>query len=195
MKNPERTIMTQYAASPAITSLINTFNDAVSPEYFTEAFLEKIWNIQTADTYGLDVWGKIVGVSRRLTVNDDFLHLGFGEAMLEVHTVTDPQPFGQAPFYSGEVMTETIELSDPVYRKLIMMKAMSNITDCTIPDINRMLVFMFGESGRAYVTSDGPLKMSYVFEFPLSISELAIIQSSGALPSPPGVSVSIVQKD
>lgn len=194
MQNTEKTVLTQYAASPKINALISSFNEAVSVEDFTELFLTYVWDINTAESYGLDVWGKIVDVSRRLTVNDDFQHLGFSEALLDSHTVTDPQPFDQAPFYSGETATETVELSDPIYRKLIMMKAMSNITDCTVPNINRMLVYMFGDSGRAYVTNDGPLKMSYVFEFPLSTAELAIIQSSGALPSPPGVSVSIVQK-
>lgn len=194
MQNIEKTVLSQYAASPKINALINSFNEAVSIDDFTEKFLTLVWDINTAEGYGLDVWGKIVDVSRRLTVHTDFQHLGFSEALLESHTVNDPQPFGQAPFYSGEYLTETVELSDPIYRKLIMLKAMSNITDCTIPNINRMLVYMFGESGRAYVTSDGPLKMSYVFEFPLSTAELAIIQSSGALPSPPGVNVSIVQK-
>lgn len=195
MRDTEKTVLTQYAASPGINALISSFNDAVSIDDFIEQFLTLVWDVRTAEGYGLDVWGKIVGVSRRLTVSDNFQHLGFSEALLESHTVTDPQPFNQAPFYTGETSTETVELSDPIYRKLIMMKAMSNITDCTIPNINRMLVYMFGDSGRAYVTNDGPLKMSYVFEFPLSVAELAIIQSSGALPSPPGVSVSIVQKD
>jgi len=194
MQNTEKTVQTQYAASPKINALINSFNEAVSVDDFIELFLTRVWDINTAESYGLDIWGKVVDVSRRLTVSDDFQHLGFSEALLKSHTVTDPQPFNQAPFYTGESSTETVELSVPVYRKLIMMKAMANITDCSVPNINRMLVYMFGDSGRAYVTNDGPLQMSYVFEFPLSTAELAIIQSSGALPSPPGVSVSIVQK-
>ncbi|PVJ38527.1 DUF2612 domain-containing protein, partial [Salmonella enterica subsp. enterica serovar Newport] len=42
-------------------------------------------------------------------------------------------------------------MSDEIYRRLILMKAMSNITDCSVPDINRMLRFMFGKNRRAYV--------------------------------------------
>ncbi len=82
-----------------------------------------------------------------------------------------------------------------VYRRLILMKAMSNITDCSVPDINRMLRFMFGKKRRAYVLNNGGLRMSYIFESALSLAELAIIQSSGALPSPPGVYVSVVLKE
>lgn len=70
---------------------------------------------------------------------------------------------------------------------------MANITDCTIPSMNKMLMYMFSNSGKAYVRNDGGMVMSYVFEFALSPSELAIVQSSGALPSPAGVTVNIVQ--
>jgi Protein of unknown function (DUF2612). len=192
MDNVAETILTQYAASPKLLSLIDTFNDVVSPGLQLESFYDLIWNIETAETYGLNVWGKIVNVSR-LTVNDDFNYLGFSEALIDVPTLTDPKPFNQAPFYSGKTSTGTVELSDPMYRKLIMMKAMANITDCTIPNINRMLVYMFGDSGRAYIRNDGGMLMSYVFEFKLSVAELGIVQSSDALPYPPGVTVQIIQ--
>ena len=193
MDNVAETILTQYAASPKLLSLIDTFNDAVSPGLQLDSFYDLVWNIETAETYGLNVWGKIVNVSRRLTVNDDFNYLGFSEALIDVPTLTDPKPFNQAPFYSGKTSTGTVELSDPMYRKLIMMKAMANITDCTIPNINRMLVYMFGDSGRAYIRNDGGMLMSYVFEFKLSVAELGIVQSSDALPYPPGVTVQIIQ--
>ncbi|MFD0707483.1 DUF2612 domain-containing protein [Photorhabdus luminescens] len=194
MENMEATILAQYAASPKLNSLIRIFNAAVSSVEFINTFYDLIWNIDTANTYGLDVWGKIVNVSRWLIVNENVKYIGFGEALLNVPTTTDPNPFDQAPFYSGESKTKTIELSDQMYRKLIMMKAMSNISDCTIPNINRMLVYMFNDSGRAYITDDGNMKMSYVFEFQLSTAELAIVQTSGALPYPVGVSVAIVQR-
>ncbi|WP_233788113.1 DUF2612 domain-containing protein [Serratia ureilytica] len=194
MQNVAATVLAQYAASPRLNALIGSFNEAVSPDKFVDDFYDLIWNIETAETYGLDVWGKIVDVSRLLTVDDDFNYLGFSEARLDTPTRTDPRPFDQAPFYSGESTTQTIELADPIYRRLIMMKAMSNITDCSIPNINRMLRYMFGDRGRAYIQNDGGMKMSYVFEFELSTAELAIVQSSGALPAPPGINVSIIQK-
>ncbi|NHB93163.1 DUF2612 domain-containing protein [Photorhabdus cinerea] len=172
MENMGATILAQYAASPKLNSLIRSFNAAVSSAEFINTFYDLIWNIDTANTYGI----------------------GFGEALLNVPTTTDPNPFDQAPFYSGESKTKTIELSDQMYRKLIMMKAISNISDCTIPNINRMLVYMFSDSGRAYITDDGNMKMSYVFEFQISTAELAIVQTSGALPYPVGVSVAIVQR-
>ncbi|AJQ69056.1 DUF2612 domain-containing protein [Salmonella enterica] len=195
MQNVAATVLAQYAASPRLNALINSFNAALSPDSFINDFYDLIWNIDTAEKYGLDVWGKIVGVSRRLTVKDDFNYLGFSEARMDNPVMDDPRPFNQAPFYSGKAVTRTVDLSDEIYRRLILMKAMSNITDCSVPDINRMLRFMFGKNRRAYVLNNGGLRMSYIFEFALSSAELAIIQSSGALPSPPGVYVSVVLKE
>ncbi|EQC00047.1 hypothetical protein B738_13208 [Photorhabdus temperata subsp. temperata M1021] len=106
MENVGATILAQYAASPKLNLLTRSFNAAVSSAEFINTFYDLIWNIDTANTYGLDVWGKIVNVSRRLTVNENVKYIGFGEALLNVPTTTDPNPFDQAPFYSGESKTK-----------------------------------------------------------------------------------------
>ncbi len=194
MINAADTILTQYADSPKLKSLIYSFNKAVGIEGFLDNFYDIIWNIKTADTYGLDVWGKIVVVSRLLTVTENMIYFGFNEATTEPPVIDDPRPFNQAPFFNGELLTSTVSLTNDVYRKLIMMKAAANISDCTIPNINKLLMSMFGDSGKCYVRNDGDMAMSYVFEFELSVAERAIVQSSGALPAPVGVTVNIVQQ-
>lgn len=194
MINVADTILTQYADSPKLKSMIYSFNEAVGIDGFIDDFYDMIWNIGTCGTYGLDVWGKIVVVSRLLTVNETQIYFGFGEATSEPPVLDDPQPFNQAPFYNGTQLTSTVSLSNDVYRKLIMMKAAANISDCTIPNMNELLNYMFGGSGKCYVRNDGNMTMSYVFEFKLSTSELAIVQSSGALPAPVGVTVNIIQQ-
>lgn len=195
MISPADTIIAQYANSPKLRSIIESFNAAVDTANYLDNFYDLIWNIETAGTYGLNIWGKIVVVSRLLTVTSNQKYFGFKGALSTPADVTDPQAFNQAPFYTrGVQATSTVSLSNDIYRKLIMLKAMANITDCTIPTMNRMLMYMFGSSGRAYVRNDRNMTMSYVFEFPLSDAELAIVQSSGALPSPAGVTVNIVQQ-
>lgn len=193
MENYADTILSQYADSPKLRGIIDTFNQTMDTGIFLGNFYDLIWNIETAGTYGLDVWGRIVVVSRLLKVTPSEKYFGFKEALSTPPEIGDPQPFDQAPFYTGVQATNTVSLSNDVYRKLIMLKAMANITDCTIPSMNKMLMYMFGDSGKAYVRNDGGMIMSYVFEFSLSPSELAIVQSSGALPSPAGVTVNIVQ--
>lgn len=194
MINVADTILTQYADSNKLKSIIYSFNEAIGVDGFIDNFYDMVWNVMTADTYGLDIWGKIVVVSRLLTVTENRIYFGFNEATSEDPVVDDPQPFNQAPFYNGEQSTSTITLSNDIYRKLILMKAASNISDCTIPNMNKLLMHMFGDSGVCYARNDGDMVMSYVFEFQLSTAERAIVQSSGALPAPAGVTVNIVQQ-
>lgn len=195
MENVDLTVLAQYSNSTKLRSLIDTFNLAVEPESFIDTFYDMVWNIDTAQGYGLDVWGKIVGVSRLLTVNTTSKYLGFEEALTGVSQPDDPQPFDQAPFYNGVQSTGTVTLSDDAFRKLILVKALSNITDCTVPNINNLLTILFSSGGTAFVTNTGSMSIRYVFTFPLSAVEESIVKYSGALPRPAGVLTEIMQVD
>ncbi len=49
MINVADTILTQYADSPKLKSLIYSFNEAVGIEGFLDDFYDVIWNIETAE--------------------------------------------------------------------------------------------------------------------------------------------------
>lgn len=75
-----QTILSQYANSDRITGLIETFFAATDQTANFDAFWDNIWNLDTAVGYGLDVWGRIVGINRVLQVaNDQFF--GFAEVI------------------------------------------------------------------------------------------------------------------
>ncbi|MBZ6385160.1 DUF2612 domain-containing protein [Pantoea piersonii] len=194
MKNVRDTILTQYAASPNIRSLIESFNTTMDMEEFTDEFLTAIWDVSTATGYGLDVWGKIVGVPRLLNVRETATYFGFDESYVS-SSDDSPKPFDEAPFFEGVQLTTTVRLSDDGYRKLIMAKAMANITDCSIPALNSALSYLFGDEGNAFVAITGIMSMSYVFDFNLSPVEWAILLNSSAIAKPAGVSVSIMSLD
>lgn len=195
MKNPLDTILAQYANSPTIVDLISRFNDCIDPSTDLDALFSMIWDVETAVGYGLDVWGKIVGVTRQLQTDPGSNYLGFEEGYTAETADTGPQPFDQAPFYGGALATHTYTLGDEAYRKLIMTKAMANITDCTAPSLNRLLGYLFAGRGRAYVQDAGDMRVQYVFEFGLSEVERGILLSSGAVPRPAGVKVTVLQID
>lgn len=194
MKNVKDTILTQYADSPKLRSLIETFNDALDINEFSEEFISSVWDITTADTYGLDVWGKIVGVSRLLKVEQETSYFGFDESYTSPLN-NSPKPFDDAPFYEGKIQTQTFSLSNDAYRILIMAKAMSNITDCSIPNINRLLNYLFGTKGQVFVAITGVMSIRYVFLFNLSPVERAIILNSNAITKPAGVAVGLMIVD
>lgn len=188
MQNYEQTILSQFANSPAILSLIESFNAAVDPSPNIDAFIENVWDVSTASGYGLDVWGRIVGVTRVLQVSTG-AWLGFEEA----GDGSVETPFGQAPFYDGAATTGNYALTDDAFRQLILAKAYTNITNCSIPSINQVLMTLFGASGECWCTDGQNMTMTYTFEFELSPVQFAIVSQSGVLPRPAGVQISIIQ--
>ncbi len=180
------TIIVQYDASPRIRGLIDGLGDAINPQANIDAFYNLLWNVETAEGYGLDVWGRIVGVNRVLQVaSGDFL--GFEEA-------ADPSMLGfnQAPFY-GPGSTTNYPLTDDAFRQLILVKALANICDGSSKAINTLLVKLFpSASGNAYVADNQDMTMTYTFEFPLDPVQSAIVNQSGVLPKTVGVAANVV---
>jgi len=180
-----KTVISQYANSPILTTLIGNLFSYLDQTVNIETFFDNVINIDTAIGHGLDVWGNILGVSRTLQVatGDNF---GFAEAL------PGSDSFGQGAFYAGTPLTSNYQLTDAAYRVLLLAKAAANITDCSIPALNIILLSLFPHRGNCYVTDGGDMTMTYTFNFALSPVELAIVENSGVLPKPVGVSATVV---
>lgn len=186
----EETILTQYSASNKLLSIVATFNHAISLDDFTEEFIRDVWDVSTNLTYGLDVWGKIVGVSRYVNADIENNSFGFYEAD-NGNKNEYPSPFNEEPFYAGVQETETVRLADDAYRTLILCKAFSNISISTIKDINRFLVMLFKGRGRAFCGDYGDMTMGIICEFNLLPYEKSILSNLDVLPIPSGVLINI----
>lgn len=208
MNNIGQTVLSQYANSPVLLSLIESFNDAIDPARDIDAFYDSLWNIDTALGAGLDIWGRIVGVSRNLPITYTGQTFGF-------KTGSSPEPylpFNFGIFRSDRAATSTYALPDSAYRTLILMKAFANVARCDIPTLNKLARMLFPGLGtdlyivdgyidpdyyavtdrsRAYVLDHGDMTMSYVFDFSLNDVEASIVNNSGVLPHPTGVAVSV----
>jgi len=66
MNNYLQTVVSQYGNSPTLLSLIDSFNAAVDPSEDFDNFWAYVWYVETAQGFGLDIWGRIVGVSRTI---------------------------------------------------------------------------------------------------------------------------------
>lgn len=187
MINLIETIASQYANSPVIMQLLADWNVDIDPRSLLQDFITKVWNISTAEGYGLDMWGRRVGVTRTISVPDvSVTYFGFSEG-------GGYQPFGQAPFYDGYQTTTQVDLSDDDYRTLLLAKALANISNCSAPVINLILYNLFLAPGRhyegrkAYVIDIGNMEMQYYFGFVLTSEDLAMLINSGAIQRPVGV--------
>lgn len=92
--------------------------------------------------------------------------------------------------YTGANATEAYLLNDDSYRQLILAKAFANICTTTAPAINQILQNLYG-AGTAWVLNTGPMAISYNLSFNPTAIQLAILEQSGVIPTPPGVAVTI----
>lgn len=180
-----QTVLSQYANSPRMTALLGLFFEWLDQTQNFDLFYDKIWNVLTAEGYGLDVWGRIVAINRVIRLGTGPKYFGFEEGL------PDYEPFNSAPFYSGQKVTDNFTLSDDGFRVLILAKAFANICDGSTYAINKLLNMLFGNSGRCYVIDNLDMSMTYRFEFKLSPFQRAILEQSGVMPKPTGVSYTI----
>lgn len=181
------TIIAQYANSPILVSWIESFNDAMDLSGPMTSFYDLIWNVLTAQGYGLDVWGRIVGVERAIQIPGVVTLFGFNEAG------TSWTGFDQGGFYSGENINQNYVLTDADFRTLILAKAAGNISDGSIPSVNQILMTLFKGRGDCYVADGLDMTLTYTFTFPLTPVELAIVSQLNVLPNPAGVVINIQQ--
>lgn len=212
------TVLSQYANSPILTTLVTDMAQYLDQTARFDDFYDFIWNVDTAKGHGLDVWGRIVDVSRILQIPTGSF-FGWAEAVGDGGIDT----FGAASYFTGGDITTNFALADSAYRQLIFAKALSNITNGSIQSINQLLLNLFPNRGNAYVAEGYPFQglffgfqeavdcqgfgqapfygrtaqpamtMTYVFEFALTPVEFAMVTQSGAIPKPTGVKAEVLQ--
>ena len=178
--------MRQYAASPVIQQLV-VDRASYFPTAWQDQFYDVVWNVDTAQGFGLDVWGRIVVIGRELQVPAAD-YFGFNAPPSQGWS-----PFGQDGFYTGADATQTVTLADPAYRVLILAKALSNISSTDSRSLNRVLQQLFPGRGRAWVQDLGSMSMRFVFEFALEPWEFSILTVGGVLPRGAGVRATLAQ--
>ena len=186
MRDYSPTIESQFANSLVVLRLIDDFNEWLDPRSDIEAFYHQVVNIDTAVGYGLDVWGRILGVGRVLNIAATKF-FGFDEA-----TTASADPFNQSPFYSGGTITANYALTDDGYRTLLLAKALANISNGSIVSINQILMTLFGAQGNCYV-AEGAKTITYIFDFVLDPVQESIVTNSGVLPKTPGMAYTVAQ--
>lgn len=141
-----------------------------------EAVYQEIANsydIDTANTNGLDVLGRIVGINRSFEskiIIDAFL---FGAAQ-----------FGAAQFRPGSGIAIQ-ELNNNAYRLLLKAKISKNTNDATLDGIINALDFIVETTG---IKIDDPEDMSFSIIFDtLTALEKLIITTFDIIPKPQGV--------
>ena len=64
------TIQSQYSASRTIRALADSARVRIAPDADIALFYANIFNIATARGAGLDVWGRILGIGRKVDITE-----------------------------------------------------------------------------------------------------------------------------
>lgn len=184
----DETILSQYSASPRIKALLRGFNELIKPDSDIKLFYDNVFNIMTAQGYGLDVWGKIIGTGRFFNVKDadsENIFLGFNGSGEDV--------FNSSPFYNDKTGTGSLALTDNAYRELLLLKQAANLSRTDAATITSLLAQFYDKRGDFSVIELGVMKIRYVFEFYLTPFEEVFIRTRDLLPKPAGAAYQILQ--
>lgn len=173
----QETILSQYSASPHILALTEGFALRLDPSPDLDLFYSKIFDIDTAEGWGLDNWGRILQIGRGIDV-ESREWFGFDGSQLN--------PFNFGVFYNSENATYYYKMSDDAYRRLLMYKAASNISSADAATLNSLLSDIF-EGKFVCALETGPMQLRFVFGFNLKPFDRAILANYGILNRGAGV--------
>lgn len=164
-------MISQYANSPILVKLVDGLKSQYNSAKTIEDWFKIIFNLKTASGIGLDVWGEILNQSRSFTYEDNGV----------VNTVV---------LQGGQTIdgiTYTDEQIENLYRTILFLRTISNISGATIPSMNELFQYYFKDrEGRVYILEYATMEIRYVFEFYVSKFEKTIF-SSDIMPKPTGV--------
>lgn len=176
-----RALLWQHDNATALRSLIESKQDwyNINQSTFWANWYRDVFNIDTANDFGLAVWGRILNVGLGLQVDSTIgiPHFGFGV----YHRNFNNGNFARAT--SGEQA-----LSTDQKRLIIRLRYYQLISRGTVVEINEAMARIFGDLGQVFVRD--PLDMSkitYVFKFEPSSRVRLILDRMNLLPRPSGI--------
>ena len=182
--NVLRSLLWQYNNAPNLQEILQakqTFYDQAQEQFWRD-WLRNVFNLDTANDFGLSVWSIILDLPLFGQTDDspaNYPAFGFGAFGLNF----DNGNFATDPGAVNRLSTEQ--------RRIILQLRFRQITtDCSVTDINRIIRDVFGE-GRGHVLDNNNMTITYVFTPALSVTLRDVINQFNVLPRPSGVALII----
>ena len=181
-------LLWQYNDAVNLQGLLQARQDwyTANQTEFWENWYTDVFDLRTANDFGLMVWSIILGQALYVNLkNDGRPTWGFGEFHLN---------FNRGNFSSGA--GSTIRLSTETSRVLLRLRAYQLQSAGCVPEINRMLADVFASfvspgEVPAYVVDNLDMTCTYRFLFPMSSELQFAFRVFDVLPRPAGVKSSI----
>lgn len=176
-----KALLWQHDNADALRTLIEKKQEwyDINQRDFWQDWYDDVFNIDTANNFGLAVWGRILNVSLGLQVDSTIgiPHFGFG---------TFHRNFENGNFARATGGEQALSLEQK--RLIIRLRYYQLISRATVTEINEAMARIFGDLGLVFVRD--PLDMSeleYVFTFQPSSRVQLILDRMNLLPRPSGV--------
>lgn len=177
-----RNLIWQYNNAPALTQLLQSKQDwyTVNHNEFWTNWVRDVFDLTTANDFGLSVWAVILDMPLIITPDVDGTKpiFGYGAANTRVNYNNGN--------YAGN---SAIELTTEQKRLVLRLRYFQLTTRGSVTEINFIMKTLFGAS---YVSDGLDMRARYVFAEPLTSALELVLTSYDLLPRPAGVMVDYV---
>lgn len=174
-----KAILWQYDSAPKLKSLLNSKKAwyDTNQQQFWESWLTDVFDLRTANEFGLQVWAIILGFPLYLNQsNTSNPAWGFDGG--------DTVNFDNGNFQGN---SSSVVFPVEVRRLALQLRYFQLVSSGTVPETNRMLKYLFGSSGVAYLRDNHDMSQTYVFEFAPDYYTQYLLNNYDILPRPAGV--------
>ncbi len=170
----------QYQNAKNIKSILQSkqnWYDTNQTQFWTDWYTN-VFNLATANSFGLSVWSIILGqpIVFNNAADPSKIPWGFG---------TPNVNFTQGNFAGGAGGSYVLPMA--AARILLQLRAFQLVSSGTVPEVNRMLAVVFKDYGAAWLIDNHDMTQTYMFNFPLTADMVYIFNNIDVLPRPAGV--------
>lgn len=176
-------ILWQYEDAEKLKAIVSAKQAWVNANQrdFWSSWYTDVFNIDTANAFGLSVWSRILDAPLKIDVAAQTKKIPFGFGSFNKN-------FNRGNF--GVDSDQSQGLNVEQQRMVIRFRYFQLTTRCAVPEINQFLSEMFGHLGPAYVTDPKDMSViTYNFGFTPDSQLQFVLDEFDLLPRPAGVGV------
>lgn len=180
--NVLRALLWRHNEAVNLQALLQNKQDALDElnQDFWESWIENVFNLQTANEFGLSVWSIILDTPLTIESTDpepDNSNFGFGTFRKNFNN-------GNFTAFGG---TSSLSIEDA--RIVLKLRFYQLVTRGTIPECNKIVADVFGPDITVYALDGLDMTMVYVFSEYISSSLRSALESFDLLPRPSTVEI------
>lgn len=177
-----KALLWEHDKAEELISLVSQKQDwyNVNQTEFWTNWYRDVFDLDTANDFGLSVWSRILNVQLSFDVPSSKTKAAFGFGV-------NHKNFNNGNFARGS--NGEIQLNAAQKRIVLKLRYFQLITRGAVTEINQFLKMIFGDQGRAFVVDNLDMTATYFFSFTPDANLRTVLQQFDILPRPAAVGV------